>query len=212
MEQAAFVSPRVVFSRILFIANAHSFTVDLAMYGLVNIAIEQLITDQFGQEAWQRIAQKANVSPFGFVSMEAYDDSITYTLVEAASVELDMEPKTILEAFGEYWILYTAREGYGELLELSGQTFEEFLRNLDNMHTRVALSYPELKPPSFRCERRDDGALNLHYFSHRKHLEPMVRGLLQGLAKRFGIRISVQHETTKPPKDAHSVFTIRILN
>ena len=181
------------------------------MYGLVNIAIEQLITQRFGPDAWQGVAEKAGVSAHGFVSMEAYDDAITYRLVAAASSELDLTQEQILDAFGEYWILYTAEEGYGELLDLSGSTFEEFLRNLDMMHTRVALSYPELKPPSFRCETGVDGTLELHYTSHRSGLAPMVLGLLRGLARRFGVQISVEQRAASPTDNSTLIFVITIL-
>ena len=180
------------------------------MYGLVNTAIEQLITRQFGGGVWERVANAANVSPHGFVSMEAYDDAITYDLVAAASKELDLSTDEILEAFGEYWILYTAEEGYGALMDLSGKTFEEFLRNLNTMHTRVALSYPELLPPSFRCESAENGRLELHYMSHRRGLDAMVKGLLNGLAKRFGIQISVEYRPSDGD-ESESVFSIAIL-
>lgn len=181
------------------------------MYGLVNIAIEQIISQRFGWDAWQRIADAAGAPAHGFVSMEAYDDSITYGLVAAASSELDLTQEQILEAFGEYWILYTAAEGYGELLELSGDTFEEFLRGLDTMHTRVALSYPQLQPPSFRCEKCDDGTLELHYTSHRSGLAPMVIGLLRGLAKRFEVQISVEQRAAGSDDDSTLIFAITIL-
>ena len=181
------------------------------MYGLVNIAIEQIISQRFGSEAWERIAKTAGVSSPSFVSMEAYDDAITYGLVAAASTELDLTQEQILVAFGEYWILYTAEEGYGELLDLSGSTFEEFLSSLDTMHTRVALSYPQLRPPSFRCEKQDDGTLELHYTSHRSGLAPMVIGLLRGLAKRFDVNISVEQRAAGPDADSTEVFAITVL-
>ena len=92
------------------------------MYGLVNKAVEELVCSRFGEEAWETIKRKAGVEIDAFVSMDSYPDDVTYKLVAAASEVLAMPSDDILKAFGEYWVLYTAREGYGELLKMSGKS------------------------------------------------------------------------------------------
>ena len=77
------------------------------MYGLVNRAIEQLVVSLKGENGWRGVCAHANISSDGFVSMHAYDDEITYRLVNAVSARLELEPATVLEAFGEYWVTYT---------------------------------------------------------------------------------------------------------
>ena len=94
------------------------------MYGLVNKAIEQLITMRHGAETWGKIKQASKIQMDSFGTMEAYPDEITYALVQAASVELDIPTAGLLEAFGEHWIHYTRHEGYGALMRLAGSTFE----------------------------------------------------------------------------------------
>jgi hypothetical protein len=37
------------------------------------------------------------------------------------------------------------------LLDIIGSNLPEVLNNLDNMHIRVALAFPDLRPPSFWC-------------------------------------------------------------
>ena len=96
------------------------------MYGLINRAVKGLVTEQFGSEAWDRIRVRAGVEEEDFISMESYDDSVTYDLVAAATEELGLDASTILEAFGGYWVEYTAVEGYGELLNSVGDTLPEF--------------------------------------------------------------------------------------
>ena len=180
------------------------------MYGLVNRAIEDLIVGRHGQETWTRIAAAAQFEHPTFLSMEQYPDELTYRLVQAASTELGAASEDLLEAFGEFWIRYTADEGYGDLLEISGSTLEEFLGNLDAMHVRVGFSLPDLRPPSFTFEQDPDGSGRdiLHYRSHRAGLAPMVRGLLRGLGRRFGVELEVEHV---PPdqQTAHDRFLIR---
>jgi len=179
------------------------------MYGLVNRAVEGLVTTKFGAEAWQRICKRAGLNTPSFVAMQAYDDAITHRLVGAASAELGMTPPAILEAFGEYWTSYTIEEGYGDILTMMGSTLDEFLDNLDSMHARIGGTMPALVPPSFRREPQPDGSSILHYESKRQGLAPMVLGLLRGLARRFSIQIDVRQLAPTTPGDVR--FHVRTI-
>jgi hypothetical protein len=155
------------------------------MYGLVNRAIEQLVVSVRGEPGWMRVCARANVSPDGFVAMCPYHDDVTYRLVEAASIELDQPVDQVLEAFGEYWILYTAEEGYGSLLEAAGTDLRSFLQGLNDLHGRVENLFPHMQLPHFKVVDVGAGEYRLHYRSSRTGLAPMVMGLLRGLAIRF---------------------------
>jgi hypothetical protein len=179
------------------------------MYGLVNKAVQDLVCTQFGEDTWQAIKRKAGVDEDVFVSMEGYPDEVTYRLVAAASEVLSIPPEKVLEAFGEHWILYTAREGYGDLLKMAGSTFLAFVQNLDMLHARVGMSFPELRPPSFRCSDITDGFVRLHYYSTREGLGPMVVGLLNGLGKMFATQLIVAHEIRRGEGSDHDQFVIR---
>jgi hypothetical protein len=181
------------------------------MYGLVNKAVEDLITTKFGAQAWEEITEKAGVDDTGFISMDPYPDEVTYGLVTAAAEILETPVDQLLEAFGEYWTLYTAREGYGDLLSISGKDFESFLENLDNLHTRIALSFPELRPPTFAVERNEVGDLVLHYHSEREGLASMVRGLVKGLANMFKVDIRIEQTASKADGGDHDIFLIKQL-
>ncbi len=180
------------------------------MYGLVNQAIQGLVTKEFGEESWLEIKAKAGVTDPIFVSMQSYDDSVTYGLVGAASEVLDMNASDLLEAFGEYWVLYTAEEGYGEMLDMAGNTFPEFLSNLNHLHRRVGDIMPGLTPPSFECEIVSEQEIKLFYTSRREGLDPMVTGLIKGLAKRFGLKkVKVVLSESKKVKDlSKSTFAV----
>lgn len=177
------------------------------MYGLVNKAIEGLVRQQFGDDAWARIKERAGWTGAHFVSMEAYDDSVTYKLVGAASEELKLPPAQILEAFGDYWTTYTIEVGYGDTLGLMGDTLEEFLDNLDALHARVGMTMPGLVPPSFSREEIGPDEWILHYSSEREGLAPMVTGLLKGLARRFDE--TVELETLETDSRTSASFRIR---
>ena len=178
------------------------------MYGLVNQALEDFVKRGFGNAAWNKIRDVAGIRLDMFVSMDSYPDDTTYKLVGAASEVLGLDAPQILEAFGEHWVLYTAQQGYGEMLGMFGSDLRSFLNNLDNLHSRVAMSFPALRPPSFAVEQIEgDPGLLLHYRSERAGLAPMVIGLLKGLGKRFSQEISVR-QTAHRGLDDHDIFRI----
>ncbi len=179
------------------------------MYGLVNRAIEQLVVSARGEAAWERVCHRAGVDSDGFVAMCPYHDDITYKLVGAVSEELGLTAHQVLEAFGEYWVLYTADEGYGELMSAGGSDLRSFLGNLNAMHGRVETIFTKMRLPRFRVEDLDEDEYLLHYESERAGLAPMVAGLVKGLAKRFGQQVEVEHVAARTDAGAHDTFRVR---
>jgi Haem-NO-binding len=178
------------------------------MFGLVNKGLEDMVCGQYGEEIWEEIKSKAEVEIEAFISMDAYPDDITYRLVDAASVVMKIPATDILEAFGRYWILFTATEGYGSLMEMAGDNLPEFLQNLDNLHARVGLSFPNLQPPSFLCSDLEAESLKLHYYSERPGLTPMVVGMLKGLGEKFNTDVDIQLTHSKAQGNDHEEVSI----
>lgn len=181
------------------------------MYGLVNKAVQDLVISKFGKPTWEEIKSKAGVTIPEFVRMASYPDEITYSLVGAASEVLKLTPAQVLEAFGEYWMIYTSHEGYGDMMRMLGSTFVECLQNLNGLHDRLQLTFPDLKPPKIICSDIKDDSLRLHYYSDRPGLTPFVIGLLKGLAKKYTIEIQVALDKPKGESQDHDEFVIHIL-
>lgn len=178
------------------------------MYGMVNRAIEDMVTASHGAQAWERILEDSKVEVDAFISNEGYPDAITYGLVGAASKVLKLEPHQVLEAFGEYWILETTERGYSDLMASGGTTLEEFLLNLPNFHTRLSLMFPHLRPPEFRTQKSGEHSVLLQYYSERPGLTPFVKGLIQGLGKRFHTEARVQLLKKKGDGLDHDEFSV----
>jgi len=178
------------------------------MYGLVNKAIEGLIVKQFGTDVWEETKTKAEFDDIGFIGMKSYPDSLTYKLVMAASDVTKISPELLLEAFGEYWILYTSEEGYGKMMEAGGRSFPDFLRNLNMMHYRLGNIMPELVMPEFEVTDEESNSLLLHYRSKRAGLAPMVVGLTKGLGKRFNLVCLVNQIEFKATGADHDIFRV----
>lgn len=178
------------------------------MYGLINKAVEGLVRSKFGDDTWNRIRTRAGLPDEPFISMEMYSDKSTYDLVGAASAELGVEAEKILEEFGRYWVSCTAQESYGELLKSVGRTLPEFLKNLDQMHTRIKLSFTHLTPPSFAVTDETSNSLQLHYYTHRAGLAPLVTGILEALGPRFKIKVTSTTRRVEGDRP-HDVFDVR---
>lgn len=178
------------------------------MYGLVNRAVKEFAIQQMGEAAWQEICRLANVKDGYFVAMEAYDDDLTYALVQAASEYSGLSADQVLEGFGEYWVLFTGNSAYGGLMAAAGTNLRDFLGNLDSLHSEVGRSLPRLAPPSFLCEEETETSILVTYLSRRPGLGAMVVGLLRGLGKRFGEEISVEWISHKASEEEGDRFRV----
>jgi hypothetical protein len=178
------------------------------MYGLVNKAIKDLVVSNFGDDAWVEICKRADFPEQDFIGLSPYPDKITYDLVRHASDLLNIPQSSVLELFGEHWILYTASEGYGELMDLTGSTFVEFLNNLDMLHYRINNLMPNLEAPFFTTRNVQSHSVELEYRSHRDGFVPMLIGLIRGLGKKFDLKVHIEQiEFKKSDSDPH-VFKI----
>lgn len=181
------------------------------MYGLVNRALQNLVIQKLGQEAWREICETAQVEDHNFINFMPYPDAVTYRLAEATAKRMNQTVAQVLEAFGEHWILFTADEGYGDLMKMCGNTMVEFLSNLNSLHARIQLIHPNVIPPKIICSEIQESSLKLSYYSNRPGLAPMVVGLLKGLGKRFGVSLTITQVRSREEGCDHDEFDLRFL-
>jgi hypothetical protein len=93
-------------------------------------------------------------------------------------------------------------------MHASGRNTYELLAALDEMHARIALSFPELRPPSFGVERAQDGVL-VEYRSDRPGLAPFVVGLIEGLGRLYRERVEVRQVESRDAGAPHDRFHVR---
>ncbi|OLY92216.1 Haem-NO-binding [Cnuella takakiae] len=178
------------------------------MYGIVNKAIQELVSEQFGSDAWIRVKQKSGVGVDFFSSNEPYPDDITFKLARAASEELKLPLDEVLRAFGHFWIMRTGKERYGALMEAGGSNLHDFLMSLPQFHNRILLMFPQLCPPEFVVKETGTGAMEVHYYSQRQGLEIFVQGLLEGLGLLYNTPITVSQTQTRANGHDHAIFAI----
>jgi len=179
------------------------------MYGLVNKAIQDLVTEKFGEDKWNEIKKLSGFEDDFFIGLQSYPDALTYTLVKNASKVLGADASVVMETFGEYWILYTVDEGYGGMMDLAGDNLPDFLNNLDMLHNRLNNIMPHLVAPQFSTRNETANSIELEYRSQREGMYPMVVGLLKGLCKRFKLEnYAINHIEHKADNKECEVFRI----
>jgi hypothetical protein len=161
------------------------------VYGLINDAMRRHVTETAGEHVWARVADRAGM-PTTYAALTYYDDEVTVALLQAAAVELGRPVAELLRGFGTYWSARVGPDFYPDILGAAGTDVVSVLRNLDEMHGRVMLLYPELRPPSFTLVEGSAGT-EVVYRSDRAGLEPFVIGLLEGLGELYGTPATVTH-------------------
>jgi hypothetical protein len=178
------------------------------MYGMVNLAIQGFVSERYGETVWHEVKDRVAPDIDHFLTMEQYPDELTQGLMMAASEISGDSMPVLMDRIGAYFVGFTRRSGYGELLQLIGKTLPEVLGNLDNMHARVGLSFPELRPPTFWCTDVDEHSLVLHYQSVREGLGMMIPGTVRGLAAMLETTVSVEWIVRREDGADHDQFRV----
>lgn len=161
------------------------------MHGLINRGIGNLVVTHHGIATWQKIKIEADINEMALISMENYEDKITFRIVESTAKILGKTGDEILGEFGKFWVEYISEQGFGDLLKLAGRNFPEFMSNLNNIHLRMGSTYQGICPPSFTSTIIDNSTLKLEYYSSREGLAPFLVGVFSGLGKLFNLEIDI---------------------
>ncbi|MEP4486523.1 MAG: heme NO-binding domain-containing protein [Halioglobus sp.] len=181
------------------------------MYGLINSSLREMITQQFGEDQWQKVLEASGVPEDSFLTMRSYDDTITFSLAGAASEVLGAPVDACLEMFGEHWVKETASKSYGMLMDATGQEMIEFLGNLNALHDRITSTFLDYVPPEFKVQELGEGRHQIDYISQREGLTPFVVGLLRGLSKRFGNTLVINEQRSQEVSlGEHTVFDVTV--
>jgi hypothetical protein len=155
------------------------------MYGMINEAIRSMVIEKFDVIAWEEIVADCGLNYNTFKSFEQYDDSITGDLVASISKKTKVEPIIILEDFGRHWIKFASNSEYSSILDAFATSPVDLIRSLDGLHTRLQITFDNLKSPSFWVDRINDNKIIVYYSSQRElPLEFFVIGLIHGI---FGL-------------------------
>lgn len=178
------------------------------MLGLVNHALQEMVTERLGAEEWDSIRARCGVEDRVFVIMRQYPDEVTYRLAGGVAERLGITLAEALRAFGVRWMAFAERQPWGKVMRSMGSSTRELLPALDALHDRIALSFPDVTMPKFRCEPLPDGSLRIHYMSPRPGLAPFVLGALEGIGAMYREEVRVSVVERREDGAPHDVFLV----
>lgn len=163
------------------------------MYGLTNRAIQRFVTDTYGAEMWSEVASTAALGFDNFEPLLIYDPTITESVINAASFELERPRDDFLEDLGQYLVTHPNSEPIRRLLRFGGADFRAFLESLEDVPERARLALPdrEFPPVTLHQVGRHDFLLLIE--SDLEGLGHMVVGALRGIADDYGVLAMIEY-------------------
>ncbi|KAI6187166.1 Guanylate cyclase [Aphelenchoides besseyi] len=205
------------------------------MIGYMHISFQNMITHYHGAEFYKQVLKSAGFDDVEWVSaFHVYSDEETYRLFFAYGQLVSQTSEEVWEKFGIWMFHYVIEDGWKKVLSSvahnlhasssSRSTFivklQEFLNNLTSVHFFVDqfAFQSEIRSPSFKSENMGDGSIRLHYYSERKGLYPLVKGMITEAARiLFGkeIKMIVTDRQQEQRSDAlfeHVIFTLEVMD
>lgn len=167
------------------------------MHGLVNKALQSFISDSFGATAWREVAQRSGIAqvlgPDGFEAMQSYDDSLTESVIDAASTLLRRPRDSLLEDLGTYLVSTEKTDSVRRLLRFGGVSFTDFLYSLDDLQGRSHLAVPDLALPQLQLDEAGSDRFMLTCTGTRAGFGHVMVGILRALADDYGALVVLEH-------------------
>jgi hypothetical protein len=161
------------------------------MHGLINLAIQNFVTDSYGPQMWQAVAHAARLPDAGIEAMLRYDLTLTEAVLGAACTALNQTPDALLEDLGTYLVSHPNTEVLRRLLRFGGVNFLEFLHSLDELPGRAQLAVEDLDMPQLELVDLGHGEFRLNVRSPIAGFAPVMMGVLRAMADDYGALVLI---------------------
>ena len=158
------------------------------MKGIIFNLLEGVVTEQHGEETWDRLLADAALDG-AYTSLGNYPDEDLFKLVSAASAALDTPPNDVIRWFGRAALGMLAVR-YPDFFEPHSTTRPFLLTLNDIIHPEVRKLYPGADVPEFDFDDSSPDSLSMGYRSPRK-LCALAEGLIEGAADQFEETVSI---------------------
>jgi len=166
------------------------------MHGLVNRSIQCFIRDSYGVDVWEEICRDADLGFDNFEAMLTYDNALTEAVLNAACLRLKQPRSSLLEDMGTYMVSNPDLDHLRRLLRFGGDTFEEFLHSLDDLHDRAKLALPDLDFPVLDLREHAPNSFSLIYRWDHHGFGLLVLGVVRAMADDYGALVVLDHNST----------------
>jgi hypothetical protein len=160
--------------------------------GVIFNLAEEVITDGFGDDAWDEVLDAAGLEG-AFTSLGNYPDADLVSLVTAASGVLDRDAADVVRMVGK-GALPRLAERYPMFFAPHTSTRPFLLTLNEVIHAEVRKLYPDADVPEFDFDDSDPDWLVIRYRSHRKMCS-LAEGFILGAAEHYGQEATIEHPT-----------------
>ncbi|CAB00103.2 Soluble guanylate cyclase gcy-33 [Caenorhabditis elegans] len=155
------------------------------MYGLVIEGVRFMIQENWGPQVLLQVQKLTSLSEKSVSTHDQYSEHVVPQMFKAIHEITGTPYEQIGVLAGRFFVQFLIRNGYGDLMNVMGRRFSDFIKGLDNIHEYFRFSYPKLRAPSFYCKSESEDGLILHYRSRRTGYLSYVIGQLVELARVF---------------------------
>ncbi|WP_407166012.1 heme NO-binding domain-containing protein [Bradyrhizobium sp. ORS 111] len=176
------------------------------MKGVIFNVLEEVVTQQFSQDVWESLVDKAAVDG-AYTSLGNYADEDLVCLVASAAEVLGKTPGEILRWFGQSAMpLLAAR--YPSLFE-SHRSSRDFILSVNKIiHPEVRKLYAGASCPFFHFKPSKAGSMMMAYESPRK-LCMLAQGFIEGAARHYHDDVDVHHRECMHKGDEKCLLEIK---
>ena len=170
-----------------------------AMKGIVFDLLEQVVSNEFGEETWDQLLEQSGVEG-AYTSLGTYPDEELYRLVGAASAAMKMPGDDLVQWFARKAMPLMALK-FPEFFQPHRQTRPFLLTLNDVIHPEVRKLFPGADVPAFTFDSSNPEKLILYYDSKRK-LCTFAMGLIEGAAGHYKEKVTIEHPLCMKRGDA----------
>lgn len=162
------------------------------MKGAVFIALNDMVEEEYGIEAWEEILAEVKPECGGvYTSTNDYPDAEVVDYVLVISKKLSLDPEVVTRIFGTY-LFGDLNKKFPIFTQLTSGLFD-FICSIESViHKEVRKLYDNPSLPSIDCHIEDANTLHMEYSSPRK-LCYLAEGLVYGAAEFYGEKVSISH-------------------
>lgn len=148
------------------------------MKGIVFTEFLEMVEETYGYNVVDKILTENDLESEGiYTSVGTYSHGEMIQLLVGLSDYTGTGIPTLLKTFALYFF-DTLKKGYPQFLEAADNAFD-FLESIENyIHVEVRKLYPDAELPRFETQIKDDGALEMIYYSERK-MADFAEGLIE---------------------------------
>ncbi|KAA2316318.1 heme NO-binding protein [Pseudooceanicola sediminis] len=163
------------------------------MHGLINRSIQCFLRDTYGEAAWSDVALAVDLPFAEFEAMLAYDDALTWQVLDAACLRLDKPLNMVLEDIGTYLVSHPNNEGLRRLLRFAGVCYEDFLHSLDDLPDRTRLAVSDLDLPVVELRQHSAERFSVTCHSRLPGFGHVLVGVLRAMADDYGALVLLDY-------------------